>query len=49
MINKLKRDLTQGKQVYGCWMTIESPICSEMMSSLGFDYFVFDTEHRCKQ
>ncbi len=45
MINKLKRDLTQGKQVYGCWMTIESPICSEMMSSLGFDYFVFDTEH----
>lgn len=45
MRNELKRRLKRGEQTYGCWMTIESPMCSEMMSTLGFDWFVFDTEH----
>jgi 2-keto-3-deoxy-L-rhamnonate aldolase RhmA len=43
--NVLKRRLKAGEQVYGTWITLESPIASEMMSDLGFDYFVFDTEH----
>jgi 2-keto-3-deoxy-L-rhamnonate aldolase RhmA len=30
---------------YGAWITLEAPIVSEMMSTLGFDYFVIDTEH----
>ena len=45
MRNELKRRLKKGEQTYGCWITIESPICSEMMSTMGFDWFVFDTEH----
>jgi 2-keto-3-deoxy-L-rhamnonate aldolase RhmA len=45
MKNILKRRLKAGEQVYGTWITLESPIASELMSSLGFDYFVIDTEH----
>jgi len=45
MRNELKRRLKAGEQVYGVWMTIESPIVTELLSTLGFDYFVFDTEH----
>ena len=35
MKNLLKRRLKAGEQVYGTWVTLESPIASEMMSSLG--------------
>ena len=45
MRNELKWRLKRGEQTYGCWVTIESPMCAEMMSTLGFDWFVFDTEH----
>ena len=45
MRNELKRRLKAGDQVYGTWITVESPMATEMMSTLGFDYFVFDTEH----
>ena len=45
MRNELKRRLKRGEQVYGSWITIESPLCTEWMSTLGLDYFVFDTEH----
>jgi 2-keto-3-deoxy-L-rhamnonate aldolase RhmA len=45
MKNELKRRLKEGEQLYGTWITVESPIMTEMMSSLGFDYFVIDTEH----
>lgn len=45
MRNELKRRLKAGGQAYGVWMTIESPMVTELLSTLGFDYFVFDTEH----
>jgi len=45
MRNELKRRLKKGDQVYGIWITIESPMVSELLSTMGFDYFVFDTEH----
>jgi 2-keto-3-deoxy-L-rhamnonate aldolase RhmA len=45
MKNELKRRLKGNEQVYGIWITIESPITAELMSGLGFDYFVIDTEH----
>ena len=45
MRNELKRRLKKDEQVYGTWITVESPFAAEMMSSLGFDYFVIDTEH----
>jgi len=43
--NELKRRLKRDEQTYGSWVTIESPMCTELLSTLGFDYFVFDTEH----
>jgi 2-keto-3-deoxy-L-rhamnonate aldolase RhmA len=45
MKNELKRRLKAGEQLFGTWITVESPMMTEMMSSLGFDYFVIDTEH----
>jgi 2-keto-3-deoxy-L-rhamnonate aldolase RhmA len=45
MKNELKRRLKAGEQVCGIWVTIESPIVTELLSTLNFDYFVFDTEH----
>ena len=45
MKNQLKSRLKAGEQTYGVWMTVESPIVTELLSTLGFDWFVFDTEH----
>lgn len=45
MKNELKKRLKNNEQVYGTWITVESPMASEMMSVQGFDYFVIDTEH----
>lgn len=45
MKNKLKSRLKAGEQTYGVWMSVESPIVTELLSALGFDWFVFDTEH----
>lgn len=45
MRNELKRRLKAGAQVFGSWITVESPMATEMMSAQGFDYFVFDNEH----
>ena len=45
MRNEFKRMMKDGKQGFGTWITVESPLASEMMSSMGFDYFVLDNEH----
>ncbi|MBT5643473.1 4-hydroxy-2-oxo-heptane-1,7-dioate aldolase, partial [Candidatus Bathyarchaeota archaeon] len=45
MKNELKKRMYAGEQLYGTWITVESPIMTELMSSLGFDYFVIDMEH----
>jgi len=45
MKNELKRRLKAGEQTYGVWVTVESPIVTELLSTLGFDWLVFDTEH----
>lgn len=45
MRNELKSRLKAGERTLGLWMSIESPIVSELLSGLGFDWFVFDLEH----
>ena len=45
MRNDFKRMMKAGKQGFGTWITVESPMCTEMMSDMGFDYFVLDNEH----
>jgi 2-keto-3-deoxy-L-rhamnonate aldolase RhmA len=43
--NKLKRKLSAGKTTLGVWVSIPSPDVSEILSLMGFDWLVFDTEH----
>ncbi len=46
MKNELKKRMYAGEQLYGTWITVESPIMTELMSSFGFDYFVIDRSTR---
>ena len=45
MHNVLKRDLKDGKQTFGVWVTIPHNDVAECLSRLAFDWFVFDQEH----
>jgi 2-keto-3-deoxy-L-rhamnonate aldolase RhmA len=45
MRNLVKRRLKAGEQTCGVWMSVESPMVTELLSTLNFDWFVFDTEH----
>jgi len=45
MFNTLKRDLKNGKQTFGIWVTIPHNDVAECLSHLAFDWFVFDQEH----
>ena len=45
MHNILKRDLKDGKQTFGVWVTIPHNDVAECLSRLAFDWFVFDQEH----
>jgi 2-keto-3-deoxy-L-rhamnonate aldolase RhmA len=45
MINKLKQKLKNGEKTIGTWISIPSPDVSEALSTLPFDWFLFDMEH----
>ncbi len=45
MKNTLKAKLREGKSTVGLWMSIPSPDVSEALSTLPFDWFLFDMEH----
>lgn len=45
MRNVLKRKLAEGRTTTGVWMSIPSPDVSEALSTLPFDWFLFDLEH----
>jgi 2-dehydro-3-deoxyglucarate aldolase len=45
MRNKLKSKLKKGKKTVGAWITIPHTDISESLSTLDFDWFVFDQEH----
>ncbi|MEA1993608.1 MAG: aldolase/citrate lyase family protein [Euryarchaeota archaeon] len=45
MKNKLKKRLENGEKTVGAWMTIPHTDISEALSTLPFDWFVFDQEH----
>jgi 2-keto-3-deoxy-L-rhamnonate aldolase RhmA len=45
MKNILKEKLKAGKQTLGLFMSIPSPIVTEALSRVGYDWFVFDNEH----
>ncbi|MBW8285724.1 MAG: HpcH/HpaI aldolase/citrate lyase family protein [Rhizobium sp.] len=43
--NNFKRRLLAGEQLVGIWMSSVSPLLSEMISLVGYDWMLFDTEH----
>lgn len=43
--NDFKRRLLAGEQLVGIWMSSVSPLLSEMISLVGYDWMLFDTEH----
>jgi len=45
MKNELKRRLKRGEKTVGVWITIPHTDVSEALSTLAFDWFVFDQEH----
>ena len=45
MKNDLKAKLQNGEKTVGAWVTIPHPDISEALSTLPFDWFVFDQEH----
>lgn len=45
MRNRVKDMLRAGKTAIGCWVWTGHPDIAEMLSSIGFDWLLIDTEH----
>ena len=43
--NRVKWMLKRGEVTFGTWVSIGNPDVAEILSNLGFDWLVFDTEH----
>ncbi len=43
--NTFKRDLLAGKTLIGCWASLASPITTEVLGVVGFDWILLDGEH----
>lgn len=43
--NGFKRRLLAGEVQHGLWLSLASPISTEALSLLGYDWLLFDTEH----
>lgn len=44
-INHVRQRLQQGEPSIGTWLSLPSPESAELVSTLGFDWLVVDTEH----
>ena len=44
-MNRLKRILKEGKVALGCAVSVNSPDVAEVLSMMGFDFMIYDTEH----
>jgi len=45
VINPLKQRLAAGERLFGCWLSLASPIAAEALACAGFDFLVVDGEH----
>lgn len=45
MNNPIKQRLAAGEQLFGCWLTLASPLVAEALATAGFDFLVVDGEH----
>jgi 2-dehydro-3-deoxyglucarate aldolase len=45
MSNRLQQRLRSGERLYGCWLSLASPLVAEALAGAGFDFLVVDGEH----
>jgi len=43
--NILRQRLAAGRKVFGCWIELLDPAVTEMLSMVGYDFLLVDTEH----
>lgn len=43
--NRFRQDLLAGKTLIGCWLSLGSPITTEVMGLAGYDWLLLDAEH----
>lgn len=43
--NILRQRLQAGRKVFGCWVELLDPAVTEMLSMVGYDFLLVDTEH----
>lgn len=40
--NQFRQELTEGKNLIGCWCALANPISTEVLGLAGFDWLVLD-------
>jgi 4-hydroxy-2-oxoheptanedioate aldolase len=43
--NPLKKRLKEGRRSFGCWLGLGSPIATEVLAQIGYDFLLIDNEH----
>jgi 2-dehydro-3-deoxyglucarate aldolase len=43
--NTFRRSVTRGEKLIGCWASLASPITTELLGMVGFDWILLDAEH----
>ncbi|MGF6732226.1 2-dehydro-3-deoxyglucarate aldolase [Paraburkholderia youngii] len=43
--NRFRRAIREGKTQIGCWASLASPIATELLGTVGFDWMLLDAEH----
>jgi 2-dehydro-3-deoxyglucarate aldolase len=43
--NTFRRSVTSGEKLIGCWASLASPITTELLGMVGFDWILLDAEH----
>jgi 4-hydroxy-2-oxoheptanedioate aldolase len=44
-VNTFKKALSEGENVFGCWVGLADTLSTELMGTAGFDWLVIDGEH----
>jgi 2-dehydro-3-deoxyglucarate aldolase len=43
--NTFRRSVSSGESLIGCWAALASPITTELLGMIGFDWLLLDAEH----
>jgi len=43
--NSFRKAVRSGERLIGCWASLASPICTELLGVVGFDWVLLDAEH----